>query len=596
MMRVRIRASFAVSIIVLAMLVFVWCRSGDDSRVGGNVSDPDVVLRPGVASPPRRLPAEFRRSDDAPRQAFVVEVVDVLGAPLGGSAVSLEGRPLGFTDEGGILELRADTARLALPRSGILAVRCEGYADVHKLVATTGRVRVSLVPEATIAGVVLERRTNEPVGALRVATGARSTVADDQGRFRFRGLPPGAHALRAHGRGYAGETSRPVVVGLGTQRTDVQIFVDPSHTIEGRVHAAGQRPDLPLHVSASAGSSTLSAMGELTEVDDEGRFTFSGMSPGNYKLTVFPSDAVASNQFSPLLVPSVSVDLDRDVRVDIDIGRLHALLVEVVDERANPVPGIRINFRQSNDSMLVGAFRETDVFGRAWVDGLAAGPVKHIRPDVAGIEPVTVVVPTEEIVRFTIPARVSLFGRLLTEDGAPPQSRMLVLRPQEDRVPAAVAASDVRGEFHLDGLSAGSYDVEIHANGAELRVAMGSEGAVPEYTVPVTLEAGEASNEILITLPVRMGTLAGRVVDGAGGGIAGAIVTHMLDREGPPPDEASVGEAVIMTDLQGYFRFSDVEVGPRLVVTVWAPDGVYVTRRGVLAGPDPIELIFSGSR
>ena len=580
---------WALVIGLMALVLAWWALRGVDRAEPVLHGPPSSTASLAPPAPPRQLSADLRPSEEIPPRVLVVEVVDILGGAVEGSIVQFNGRDVGLTDEHGLLTV--DAARSALPRTGVLDVRCDGYADARKLTAVPGRVRVPLVPEATIAGVVVARGTSEPIGGIHVGSGPRSAVADAQGAFQFRGVPPGTHILRAQGKGYVGETPEPVVVGLGTTREGVRIVVDPSLTIDGRVHGGGHPPQVPLYVSA-AKEPARPGMGETTTVDDDGRFTFVGVTPGSYKLTVFPADAVATDQFSPLLLAPTTVTVDEaDVEVEIDIGTLHTLLVEVVDARDEPVPGVRVQFTQSDESRLVGAYRDTDAFGRVWLDGLIPGAVKRIRPAISGVEAVDVTVPTDEVVRFTVPARASVFGRLQTEEGAEPSSRLLVLRAEGADGPAGWTQSDLHGAFRLDGLSAGAYDLEIHANGGELSVVMGLGTSAPEFTAPVTLRSGETAGELVITLPVRKGALRGRVVDALGGGVSAAVVTHALDRDQPPPHEAGVGDAVTTTDLDGAFRFPDVELGPNLVITAWTPGGAFATRRGISAGPESVELV-----
>jgi hypothetical protein len=83
---------------------------------------------------------------------------------------------------------------------------------------------IASFPPGSIQGVVQDERTNPVSGALVTAVGATTivVVADKEGRFQFRALPPGPYIVRAHLAGYVTPPAQIIRV-RSTARTDSTI-------------------------------------------------------------------------------------------------------------------------------------------------------------------------------------------------------------------------------------------------------------------------------------------------------------------------------------------------------------------------------------
>ncbi len=214
---------------------------------------PPVAEAPRVAKAPKPR-AEPGLRIERPNTTFIVEadpadgpqlVVRVLGsdgAPIEDAEVT--SAPLGFFDH-------TDDRGLVLigwpPGTYTIHVSAAGHGRVRRTVEAPGIVDVSLHPEATISGEVVDQRglfpgTDGSIHALRSAEDRGGAHVSDDGRFTVDRLAAGAYEITADGVGWFGRLDAPVVVEAGQHLTGVQLVVRSVTLVSAHLEGADGAP------------------------------------------------------------------------------------------------------------------------------------------------------------------------------------------------------------------------------------------------------------------------------------------------------------------------------------------------------------------
>ena len=136
-------------------------------------------------------------------------------------------------------------------------------------------ILIRMVPGRVISGTVFDEVTRNPIPFARVYSHQGQLVRTNRdGRFELRGVPAGIETLVITGRSSSVRT-RVFVDVSERNHAEIDLFLAPGGTVQGRVLDQNGDPVPGAAVSRSSGSMILSAA--LTETtDDEGRFTFDG--------------------------------------------------------------------------------------------------------------------------------------------------------------------------------------------------------------------------------------------------------------------------------------------------------------------------------
>lgn len=513
---------------------------------------------------PKRVPSPGNKA------ALIVHVEDATGGPIANAAVAatsgtadepVHDLPLGQTDAAGLLLVPEGATGLGT--AGEVHVRADGYAQGDKAYALPGDVRVLLLPGSQISGIVVERATGRPVVGIAVrADDDVETQSDAQGRFAFHDLHAGPYRLEARGPHVFGASKVPVTVGLGRGASDVRLEVDSAFTVRGRVVDQGQ----PV-----TGAIAVEAEGARCPVDDDGRYELRGLRPGLHDLTLRTDEA----SFYTLNTHVALRIVDRDVTRDIDVGRRHSLVVQIVDEAGAPVAGVLVEANEQSSTMLVGKAATTDAAGAVRFAGLLPGPVELTVH--AGEQPRrTVTVPLSSPVRFVLAARGAIEGRLTTTNGAPPRRRGVRLTAEPNV--SLVAMSTPDGRFSFMHLAPLAYEVQIYDQPGIVTPDYGAEA-----TISVSLRAGEV-RAVDIPLPAEDGHITGQVVDGAGHPLPDVLVWSQIAYKAFSFHTSHPGEPVSVTDPQGRFDLDGLGKSYRHNVFAYRPNGERASANNVTVG------------
>jgi hypothetical protein len=250
--------------------------------------------------------------------------------------------------------------------------------------------RASASATGVIRGRVVSAESGEALRHARVElNGAelrttRAVPSDLDGRFEFKGLPPGRFSLRASKNGY-------VALGYGQRRSfqsgkridlaEGQVFEDASialprgAVIAGRVVNDVEEPVSGVRVGAYRlrylnGRQEVVPAGQPAQTDDLGQYRVSGLPPGTYFVgtiggiagsgQVAEEGVALTNTYHPATANiadsrPVTVRLAQESRsVDIAMiaSRAASVTGTVLDSRGRPAAGLAVTVRPAGDSFL----------------------------------------------------------------------------------------------------------------------------------------------------------------------------------------------------------------------------------------------------
>ena len=194
----------------------------------------------------------------------------------------------------------------------------------------------------------------------------------------------------------------------------------------------------------------------------------------------------------------------------------------------------------------------------------------------------TRILPGQTSVDITVERGLDLIGRVFDADGLPLRGAVLHLRGEQN----VDRRSGKNGGFRFQGL-----DEEVDA-----ALLVYAPGHAPELVWPITIGPDLQPVELHL---VRGRSLAGRVVDGSGAGLARV----RIEAVGPTPTseaalveysaklpEEEFGLGSTLTSEDGTFLLSDLYEG-EFILRVYRPDGAGVAWEDkVAAGSDPLTI------
>ena len=157
-------------------------------------------------------------------------------------------------------------------------------------------IPLQYVSTASIAGVVLGPG-GEPVPNARVNRGIGKAQTDGQGRFSLSGQQPGPYVLYANALSSSGPLFAIATGTLdGTDVSDIALRLQPGGIVEGRLVIDAQAGSAPLDQKRLAlrlqpvpASATVTPF--VSPIDAGGRFRWTGVPPGSYRLEASIADA-----------------------------------------------------------------------------------------------------------------------------------------------------------------------------------------------------------------------------------------------------------------------------------------------------------------
>lgn len=199
-------------------------------------------------------------------------------------------------------------------KASVYAV-ADGYAMAREDGQAPGTIDLQLVPESSIAGIVVDAATGEPRAGVSVsATSLEMSrysqngedLTDASGHFRISRLLPSRFTLVARAATGFGRSEGSVLVGLGQQVEGVVVKLHPAYRVSGSIVVAGtKRPcdDARLSISLDASAGTVD--GYATRLDD--LLVIDGVLPGVYHVRVRCAGYFYDGEPAPVTIKDADV-------------------------------------------------------------------------------------------------------------------------------------------------------------------------------------------------------------------------------------------------------------------------------------------------
>jgi uncharacterized GH25 family protein len=377
-----------------------------------------------------------------------------------------------------------------LPRAKItLIARAPQYAEARQtVVAGEDRfIEIKLSRGSFISGRVVASDTITPaagaaVSLLNKADMTAVTIpADGNGNFYFGDVTPGQYRVSAESK--SGQTnSQEVLLRENEQLKDVVLVVKSGATIRGKV--SGLRPDESKIVQIIVQASDDFLRNTSTLVD--GTYVVRGVPAGPVRVTAQTSRRAISRSSE---IPESSAEISVDIKFA-NAGRLSGRITRA----GKPVPNETIK-AWSRDVEAITGSGQTDANGFYVIDGLSENTYEI---SFGSGSSKSVWISGDTVLDVELPAH-SVSGRVAEDKSGQSLSGVLVqvqgLKPATGARTFASATTDSSGNFNVEGLDAGQYELIAQKHG--FRVA--SEMLVVPVLSPVLLSLSASEG-----IPIRV--------------------------------------------------------------------------------------------
>ncbi len=418
------------------------------------------------------------------------------------------------------------------PGRGEVSATAEGYTDGHTWVDAPATIEIRMTPEATLAGLVVDAATGEPVDGARVELEEgewhgrdQATLSDASGAFRFTRLVPGRFSTVARtDRGY-GRSEGTSLVALGQHVEGIAIRMFPAQSVEGEVvigQAKARCEDAYVTLTNPSDPDRWAVL-----VNTGGRMRGEGVLPGTYVPRVWCHHSPSRAVYPPVIVA------DRDVSgVVWPVAIGGTVRGRVVTTAGAPVEG---------ESVAIGQ-------GQGMADAVQqAGPGGAF--EFAGVSPGD----------YELRSHKTTEAITVAEGGVVQRDLVIAV---SGTIQGTVVDRDGKPIAHLELLAVSTSDVEgrpVYAGGTSDQRGAFTMRSVPpgEYYLAVALDAFDHTKPHETTLVVRADQVAtGRLVIAAKQGI---IQGTVVDERAQPISDAyvvAVPQPQGVSDVEMYARFS----------------------------------------
>lgn len=330
----------------------------------------------------------------------------------------------------------------------------------------------------SIAGVVFADDTGNPIASAMVdliSNGivVQSKLTDSAGAFLMEGIAPNTYTLRAHAQNYVTDIVGVIVMPNEQAESAFSLQASPG-SIMGSVTSDSSGDPVPSALVE------IEANGQVIRsvvTDTEGTYSVLGIGPGSYVVHVSAQDFEIAQASAIVSANEITV-------VDFSLGASPgSVFGEVINSDSNhPLIGAVIELEQ-NGSIIASAF--TDSEGNYSITNLAPGDYT-IQAKLEGFQTVilgvTIFANETTEVNFALDAGAgSIAGKVLDETEAVPipgavvqlflaqTATMLIAEIGTNLSPLFSSYTDVNGNFRIDGVPPGSYDIIAYADDFQLQ-------------------------------------------------------------------------------------------------------------------------------
>lgn len=334
----------------------------------------------------------------------------------------------------------------------------------------------------------------------------------DEGTFEFTNLPPNQpYRLTASHPDFA-EKKKSNFAITETGITQIKVILGRGYTLTGRV-----LDDLngdPIEGAEMRLQSIMSMLpgadgrgDQVTHTDQEGRYEFLNVTGGTRNLTVI-AEGYGSRTRNNLLFSGPIAEAEPTVQ-DFRLGPGLALFGRVFAPDMTPIVGAKVEATSYETAQVSRGKAVSDQGGAFAIQGLAEGTFMVIvRAPGFSDQRVTRVQLSDPELQIIMARQGGVMGSVVSgQNGGPvPAFRASVrmVAPGSTTYGRAVASAnfnDPSGAFELSGLEAGSYAMQVEA-----------QGFAPTYSETFIVNQGIVTPEVVVTMG-QGGAITGRLVD-----------------------------------------------------------------------------------
>ena len=408
-----------------------------------------------------------------------------------------EGERSSTTDAKGAFKLRnlpegSYTVQVSVPWGSDLNVRGKQLPDV-----AAGRADVKIVVEAgaTISGHVVDAKGRRVTSAWISANPSPREGVDDSGNewrgtqvrsdgtFLLAGLGDGPYNVQVQSQSGTASHRPATVENVVVGTKDLEIVMQEGFAIAGVLVDPDGKPLSQVALQAApAEPRPGEEEGGNGWTDQQGRFTISGLAPGNYKLTVAPWGG--SNQ--GWVIDGAQTYAAGANGLRIVAGRGVTISGVLVDDTGKPVAGGWINATAKKDTQPRGTQSKED--GTFEVSGLETGAVYTLHGNAQGRVNVALenVAAGSRDVRLVVAKGLACGGRVIDATGKAVANRQIMFT-SEDGKHSQWTQTDEEGRFAATGLVDGAHTAQVYLN---------KEDGSGEWKNLGTVKAGETNADL----------------------------------------------------------------------------------------------------
>lgn len=380
-------------------------------------------------------------------------------------------------------------------------------------------------------------------------------VSDSAGRFTQDRIPQGAIAMYAQKKGFADSERREMSLSGPETKSDIVLMLRPGQSISGKITSADGKPVAGAYVhcwSSGSGSSSKNAQSQK-----DGTYTLEDLVAGLYTVSV--SAQREQEQREGVKAGSTNVDfvLGKPKTPAADTAEF---IGKVLDYKTKaPLSDFTVEVKDNNeavaekDSAQAGRFRLKGLRVRNWFRLRITAPgCMDIETESLSISPASK--PEEK--EFLMGPGGSIGGRVIDGATQKPMAEVRVLLrgsgsewELREKQPQQTVTTDASGEFKVEGLAKGTWEVYLTP-----RVAFPGGGtgyAMSQRMGTVEMDSGE----VVKTYELPTARVEGKVVDSSGNAVANAAVKM----------RTPLGMSYYMTDraagADGTFAYDDMPAG-----------------------------------
>jgi protocatechuate 3,4-dioxygenase beta subunit len=445
-----------------------------------------------------------------------------------------------------------------------------------------------LEPAAHLSGRILSAETELPIADAHVWAqpikfrrdySVPPTRSDQSGYYQLEGLPAGSYRVFARKGELSAGRDQPVSVTGGHNADNIDIYLTRALNLAGHVYTPDKKPIGNVRIGLWP-TDWVGTLPHETRTDSDGRYTISGIIPGQHQASLSVDGYVAvleeiliaaNHERDFILRPTGSLSGTvltssgaNAVGADVEVRVRPAASGRMDVQRAKTDGAGSFTFRRLPPGEAIIAARTADEVGEA-------GPISVDTTEDRRVE-----------VRLKAGGRIS--GEVVWSDNRPALGIRVIAKLSSDNRVMAEARSTGTGSFTIGPLAPGSLIVFADSGPQADRGSSQSRGDQRE----VTVVAGQQVLGVRLMVSGADSTIAGAVMAPDGNPIAGAAV-ELGDAES---QKSGLNAATASTDATGRFEIPTQGTGP-FSVRASHPDYADAMERNVKPGSSNLRLVLS---